>query len=343
MTDFPFDAPVLIAFALGALVSALVATALHFASHGKSSDARKFGLAEYRLARELSDRENLEKPLAVAHGKAEKESEWMAANRSILAAINGNEFALMSQRIVPLPGSASGPEHREVLIRLLEEESGLIPPGAFFPLAEEHGLLPQLDRWVLSKVLETMMRPGNAPLPGSLHFINVSRDTLHDQDFPAFAADQLRRTGLDGARVCLEISEVDLVLNPDVASSFAHAIRQLGCRIAISGFGRDFDAMALLKRLPVDFLKIDGGIVRQLARYPVPLGRAAAIVKLAAAAGIGTIAEMVEDDATLAKVRDLGLGFAQGFWISRPAPLWNVPVPVHELAGQPLSVPALQS
>jgi EAL domain-containing protein (putative c-di-GMP-specific phosphodiesterase class I) len=107
-------------------------------------------------------------------------------------------------------------------------------------------------------------------------------------------------------------------------------MKQLGCRVAISGFGRNQAAMETLKRLSVDFLKIDGGIVRQLLTYPASLAQAAAIVRLARTLGLDTIAEMVEDEPTMAKVRELKVDFAQGFGISRPRALGDVPAQVNE-------------
>jgi PAS domain S-box-containing protein len=260
------------------------------------------------------------------------DAEWQDASKRILAAINGNEFALFCQHITPLAVAGNAPEHYEILIRLFEEESSLVPPGAFFALAEEHGLLPQLDRWVLTHVLDWMAGPAGLATvrAGSIYFINVSAATMRDPDFPEFVELQLHRTGVPPGLVCVEIAEQDLTLYQGDAVAFASAMRQCGCLVAVSGFGRNRQAAETLKMFPVDFLKIDGGIVRQIVAYPAYLGRAVAISKLARALGVRTIAEMVEDEPTVAMLRKLNVNFAQGFGISRPQLLADLNAPADE-------------
>jgi len=261
-------------------------------------------------------------PMADRGQRAGTPSEaWLAASHSILAAIDGDEFGLLYQRIAPLSGD--GPAHYEVLIRLLEEESGQIPPGAFFPLAEEHGLLPRLDRWVFSHVLDWMASPAGAASvhAGGLYFVNVAAATLRDPDFPDFVEAQLHRTGVPAAALCVEVAEADLREQEGDAVAFARAMKRCGCRVAISGFGRNRATAQTLKLVPVDFLKIDGGIVRQILTYPAIHAQAVAIVRMAGLLGIRTVAEMVEDAPVLAELRALGVGFAQGFGISVPQPL----------------------
>jgi len=242
------------------------------------------------------------------------------AGQRILAAINGNEFTLLCHRIVPLSADPAAPGHYELLIRLLEEESGMVPPGAFFPLAEEFGLLPQLDRWVVSNLLDWMAGPEGAALvrTGSIYFVNVAAATLSDLDFPEFVELQLRRTGVAGRAVCFEIDEADLVRKRGDAAAFARQLRLNGCRIALSGFGESRQSLELLKQFPVDFVKVSGGIVRQALAYPVPRAKVAATVRAAREIGARTIAEMVEDEGTLAVLRSSGVDFAQGFGISLP-------------------------
>lgn len=248
---------------------------------------------------------------------------WEEATRRILAAISGNEFTLFCQSIRPLANSDSIADHYEILIRLLEEESSLIPPGAFFPLAEEHGLLPQLDRWVVSHVLEWIAGPTGAETQrsGSVYFIKIEATTISDPDFPDFVAHELKRTGAPAASVCLQIDEPVLMAHQGDAVHFARTVKESGCRVAISGFGRDRASVSTLKLFPVDFLKIDGSIVRQMAKYPALHTKAVSLTRLANAIGIPIVAEMVEDDATLAMLRDMKVDFAQGFGISRPKQL----------------------
>lgn len=250
-------------------------------------------------------------------------SAWEEATRRILAAINGNEFTLFCQSIRPLANSNTVADHYEILIRLLEEESSMIPPGAFFPLAEEHGLLPQLDRWVFSHVLEWIATPTGTETArsGSIYFVKIEAATISDPDFPDFIAHELQRTGAPAASVCFQIDEPVLMTHQGDAVHFARTVKESGCRVAISGFGRDRGSVAALKLFQVDFLKIDGSIVRQMATYPALHTKAAALSRLANTIGVPLVAEMVEDDATLSMLRDMKVDFAQGFGISRPKQL----------------------
>lgn len=241
----------------------------------------------------------------------------------MLAAIEHDEFALYCQAIAPLAAGALQAGHFEILIRLIEEESNLIPPGAFLPLADEQGLLPQLDRWVVSHLLRHLIRArvAGSPQGQSLYFINIAAATLCDQDFPAYVAQQLQATGVPGDAICFEIVNKDLIDNPQDAEHFMRAMRQAKCRIALSGFGRDRVSVALLKSLPLDFVKIDGSLVLAMPRDPVAHAKVMTIHRVAREQGIATIAEMVEDAATEALLRDMDVDYAQGFGISQPRPL----------------------
>ncbi len=245
------------------------------------------------------------------------------ARARILAAIERNEFALYCQRIEPLDASAGRSRHYEILIRLQEEETNLIPPGAFFPLAEEHGLLPQLDRWVVSNLLDwvaktSMKNRGNT---GSVFFLNVANATLCDPDFPDYVDKQLRKRDLSGEVICFEIGEDELSAQRGDVDEFVRQIRLAGCKIALCGFGRNRVEVAALKNLPIDFLKIDGSVILHILSDEVGLSKVTAIHRIAKIIGISTIAEMVEDDATVQKLREIDVEYGQGFGIARPAPL----------------------
>ncbi len=245
------------------------------------------------------------------------------ARERILSAIERNEFVLYCQHIVPIEASAQGPRHHEILIRLREEEEKLIPPGAFFPLVEEAGLLQQLDRWVITNLLQWVARhhgsSGNHER--DIFFINIAAETLRDVDFPDHVAHQLHKRTCPGSILCFEIAESDVVAHRGDVDAFVRAVRSTGCKIALSGFGRNRASIQVLKELPVDFLKIDGSIVLQATRDPVSMGKLVAINRLATSIGIATVAEMVEDDATIASLRKIKVLYGQGFGLSRPQPL----------------------
>ncbi len=241
----------------------------------------------------------------------------------ILNAINRNEFRLYSQIIVPLPIESARVGHHEILVRLMEEEESMMPPGAFFPLAEKYGLMPKLDRWVVQHVAEHIIglesrgwRPGE-----EIYFINVSGATLLDPGFPEFLQLTLTEHNVPGGALCFEFPGTEILANQAMVAEFSHSVRKLGCGIAISGFGRDQVLFDRIGTIHVDFLKIDGSIILDLMHNPVHHAKVVSIVEVAKQMGIKTIAEMVENKETFSHVSNIGIDFAQGFGISRPKPL----------------------
>lgn len=253
---------------------------------------------------------------------AEHATDKHNARELILAAIERNEFTLLRQRIVPLAGSG-GPAHFEILIRLLEEENNMIPPGAFFPLAEEHGLLPYLDRWVTANLMHWVAGRGPQSVGDehSLYFINVSNATLRDPYFPSYVEQQLHKHELSGANFCFEVAEDDVQSNRGDVEQFAKSVKAAGCKVALSGYGRGRIAVAMLKDLPLDFLKIDGSVIRTVQKDPLSKSKLVAVHKFAKTLGIVTVAEMVESDEITDILRGIGVDYAQGFGIARPEPL----------------------
>ncbi|HEX4942832.1 MAG TPA: EAL domain-containing protein [Usitatibacteraceae bacterium] len=253
----------------------------------------------------------------------EELTDWKNAGDRLRAALDGNEFSLYTQAIVPVAAGAQGEPYYEILLRLREEEEGLMPPGAFLPLAEEYGLLPDLDRWVVKNVLDWA---GASPRrQAATYSLNVSGPTIGNADFPDFVVAALHQRGLKGSLLCFEITESDAVARPRDTVRFISVIGEAGCRTALCGFGQNADSFALLKRLRVDVLKIDGDIILGLLRNSVDLIKLKAITRVARATNRLTIAEFVENEETLAKLREYGVDFAQGFGISRPVPLSDLP------------------
>ena len=244
------------------------------------------------------------------------------ANR-IIAAIEKGDFHLFCQLITPLATGSGATEHYEILVRLAEEEEGMMPPGAFFPLAEKYGLMPQLDRWVVQHVTEwvALQNPQGWPQDGSIFFINVSSATITDPGFPEFLQLTLLEHGITGAALCFEITGSELSARSADVAEFSRRVRQCGCRVALSGFGREQILFDLIRGFQVDFLKIDGSIVLNMLRDHLYLARVTAIDRVAKKIGVRTIAELVENEETIAKLKEIGIDFAQGFGISRPHPL----------------------
>jgi PAS domain S-box-containing protein len=253
-------------------------------------------------------------------------SEQVTANHDagmIKRAIENGEFILLCQLITPLAADSGEVGHYEILVRLMEEEEGMMPPGRFFPLAEKHGLMSHLDRWVVQHVTEWVahQNPKERARENSMYFINVSAATIADPGFPEFLQLTLLEYDLAGTALCFEITDSELSGSTADVAEFARQVRQCGCRVALSGFGRDQVLFDLIRGFQVEFLKIDGSIILDILRDPVKLAKAIAINRVAKKIGVKTIAEMVESQETIASLRTIGIDFAQGFGISRPRPL----------------------
>ena len=238
----------------------------------------------------------------------------------IVAAIENSEFHLLYQLIAPLAANSAEAKHYEILIRLMEEETNMLPPGAFFPLAEKHGLMPYLDRWVVKNVVELAAGPQRKNLldDGSMFFLNLSTSTIHDPEFPAFVFKTLQEYGVPGSVLCFEVPNAELARSGESAARFIQSIRSHGCRAALSGFGRDMVAFNLIRGFQVEFLKIDGSVILNVHRDPVDLAKVAAISQVAKKIDLRTIAEFVENEETIVKLREVGINYAQGFGISKP-------------------------
>lgn len=244
------------------------------------------------------------------------------ASGRILAAIENSAFSLFCQLIAPLATNSGESEHYEILIRLKEEEQNMMPPGAFFPLAEKHGLMPYMDRWVVQHILQqTALRNRQGiQQQNSIFFINVASATIRDPEFPAFIATALQEHGVMGNVLCFEVPHTELILANAAVAEFARQVRMCGCHVALSDFGRSNISFDLIRGFQIDFLKIDGRIIFGLLRDPAALAKVVAIDRVAKKIGVKTIAEMVESEEAIAKLREVGIDFAQGFGISQPRP-----------------------
>ena len=241
----------------------------------------------------------------------------------IVSAIEQNKFRLFSQKIAPLAASRGSAECHEVLVRLAEEEEGMMPPGAFFPLAEKYGMMSKLDRWVVRRVAERIAQSvqKGAWQKSTVLFVNVSEATIDDHSFPDYLEIILLEYGVPGASLCFEITCAELNLQKAKTVEFAQRIKQQGCRVALSGFGRDKVTFDMIRGFQADYLKIDGSVILNILRDPVQLAKVTAINEVAKKIEIKTIAEFVENEQIKAKLGELGIDFAQGFGVGLPEPL----------------------
>jgi EAL domain-containing protein (putative c-di-GMP-specific phosphodiesterase class I) len=175
---------------------------------------------------------------------------------------------------------------------------------------------PALDRWVIRHLV--VRHGGITDLQKAIYSINLSGASISDPEFPAFAREQFRSHPLQGTQICFELPEVEALSRPVEGANLIRQLKQDGCLFALSGVGRDPLSVDLLKRMRVDFLKISGDIILNILREPADLAKVAAINRVAHTMGMRTIAEFVENEQTLVKLRELQVDMAQGFGISRP-------------------------
>ncbi len=252
-----------------------------------------------------------------AAGLSERHGQMRRASQ-IREALTAGRFCLFAQPIVAL--TAADPAiHYELLVRMLNDQGRIIPPGAFLPAAERFGLIKELDQWVIRLALE-QLGPLLARRPGAQFNINLSAGSLQDEGLHQRVGELFADSGVGPERICFEITETESIGNLDLAARSTRRLRDMGCRIALDDFGKGMTSFYSLKRLPVDYLKIDGGFVTSMLDDPVDRAMVAAIVEIGRTMGLETIAEHV-NLRTLEALRDLGVGYAQGFELGEPRPL----------------------
>ncbi|MDQ2695051.1 MAG: EAL domain-containing protein [Pseudomonadota bacterium] len=245
------------------------------------------------------------------------EMRWMQRLREALA---HDRLRLFCQ---PLGRVDGGPpaRHGEILLRLLEEDGSLIPPGEFLPAAERYHLMPDIDRWVVRQTLQAIRR-GHPPL-GELATcsINLSGQSVSDAGFLDFIHQALAHSGVDPGRICFEITETAVIADLPHAIRFMETLRERGCQFALDDFGSGLSSFAYLKSLPVDYLKIDGVFVRNLAANAIDRAMVETINRMGHLLGLKTVAEYVENAGILEILAELKVDFAQGFAIAGPLPV----------------------
>jgi diguanylate cyclase (GGDEF)-like protein/PAS domain S-box-containing protein len=245
------------------------------------------------------------------------EIQWL---QRLQSALKENRFQLYHQPIVPTFGEDHGPA-MEVLVRLKDETGRDVPPSEFVRAAERYRLMGLVDRWVVQTTLAALGRGAIAIPPHRSLAINISGQTLGDVQFLEFVVECLDSTGVQPSQVCFEITESAVVANLDHARRFVGVLHGMGCQFALDDFGSGVGSFSNLKNLPMDYLKIDGSFMRNLARDTVNQAMVTAMIKLARTLNFKVIAEQVEDAASLEAVRRMGVDFVQGYVIGRPQPL----------------------
>lgn len=248
------------------------------------------------------------------------EMRWM---QRISHALEVDNLELYVQPIKPLIESAGLPTHYEFLLRLKEHDV-IHAPYTFLPAAERYDLMPEIDRWVIEKSLTSVseiMITADSELQNSLFHINLSGQSLNVDDFQDFVYQILQKSGCSSSNIIFEITETTAIANMQRAIDFIKAIKQLGCRFALDDFGSGLSSFGYLTSLPIDYIKIDGKIVRDITYNPVNLSIVEAINQISHVMQLQTMAEFVENDAIMAKLIECNIDYGQGYAIAKPLPV----------------------
>lgn len=249
--------------------------------------------------------------------QAEAERGW---KRQIRKALEEDRFVLYWQPILSLCHNQVS--RYELLLRLRGNPDQLILPTAFLPTAERHGLICDIDRWVVREAIHLIAEHNRVGHNLTLE-VNLSGKSLADCELLSMIQRELTVTGVSPAQLILEITETTAIADMTQARKFMDALKRLGCQFALDDFGTGYSSFSQLKLLPVDYLKIDGSFIQNLSRDLVDQHLVKAIVEVACGLKKQTIAEFVEDEVTVELLCELGVDYAQGYYIGQPSPVPN--------------------
>jgi diguanylate cyclase (GGDEF)-like protein len=243
----------------------------------------------------------------------------------IQQALDADEFILLAQPIVSLKEQPGRPHLFEVLLRMRDDGGESVPTVALMSAAERYKLMPQIDRWVLSKTLAHAARHIEAIEAGKVVFsVNLSGQSIGDDDILEFIRQELDSSGLPPHALRFEVTESAAVSNLEKAQAFINTLRDKGCSIALDDFGAGLSSFAYLKNFKVDTLKIDGSFIRDITSNRISESMVAAITQVAAVMGLETVAEYVESEAARETLARMGVDYAQGHAVGRPEPIVDV-------------------
>lgn len=254
------------------------------------------------------------------------EMHWAAR---LTRALQEDRLVLYYQPYLALGPENSHCQHIEVLLRLLDDSGQLVPPGSFLPAAERYDIMPAIDRWVIRSVFlryKSLLHEMGAPLTCA---INLSGTTLNSDGILEFIQQQAQEFELPPGAVCFEITETAAINNMSQATEFMRKVKALGFSFALDDFGVGTSSLAYLKTLPVDYLKIDGSFIRNIANDSIDRAMVDTINRVGHIMGLLTVGEYAESQSVIDELRSLGVDFAQGYAVARPQPL---PVPQFTLS-----------
>jgi len=249
------------------------------------------------------------------HGNANERDSWFSRLRR---ALDEDRFVLHAQPIVPI--CSAGLPRYELLIRMLDDNDELVPPGAFLLNAERFDLIGEVDRWVISQAVSLLHEHARIGNDFSLS-VNLSGKTMNDLDLADDLGEMLKAHPIPPGRLVVEVTETAAIVNIERARELAQQLRRLGCLFALDDFGSGFSSFYYLKHLQFDYLKIDGEFITKLVSTETDQLLVQAVVGIARGLGTQTVAEFVGDTETVKLLEQLGVDYGQGFHLGRPAPV----------------------
>lgn len=236
----------------------------------------------------------------------------------VTEALENNRLRLYRQKIVPTVGAATVDEY-EVLMRLERANGELVSPSLFIPSVERYGIMPNLDRWVIRTLLRHLDQSESTGTCGCHYAVNISGTSLNDDFFLDFVLEHLRTVHVHCIR--FEITETAAITNFPRAQHFISQLRSKGCRFSLDDFGSGLSSFTYLRNLAIDAIKIDGSFIKDIAHDAISYAIVKSITQVAHDMGLKTVAEFVEDQATLGPLREIGVDYVQGHAIHAPEPL----------------------
>lgn len=235
----------------------------------------------------------------------------------INSALNEDRLRLACQKILPLNNQPDGLRF-EMFLRLELSSGEMVSPQAFLPTAERYGLIATLDERAVSLTLDWLV--SNRALQHTIRHVslNLSAGSCTDPDFAARLIDMISQSGVEPHKLCFEISETALIANLFKVSAFMDELAGVGCRFCIDDFGSGLSSFAVLRKLPVEFLKIDGLLVKDILEDHTDYTMVKAICEISRSMGKRTVAEFIESEGLLQAVRQIGIEFGQGYHLGEP-------------------------
>jgi diguanylate cyclase (GGDEF)-like protein/PAS domain S-box-containing protein len=288
------------------------------ASGGVEALIKTADVACYVASRKGYKKIHAYKAIDISYQENNDDLAWMHKIRRALA---DDQFRLYCQSIVPIKKPDTKVLYHEILLRLEQENGEVVEPQTFLPVAERYNLMPSIDRWVVRNTLELLKDRIQKEKTTGIFAINISAQSLDDESFLDYVVDKFVETKVPPDNLCFELTETTVISNLENATKFISVLKKMGSGFSLDDFGHGFSSYNYLKNLKINYLKIDGAFVADMANDKIDFAMVQSINQIGHTMGVETIAECVESKHTLEKLMTLGVDHVQGYQIGKPMPL----------------------